>query len=138
MIDPLKDYPGYLLRRASVAAMADLARRLGTLDLRPSEATILLAIDANPHATLSDVGRLLGIASANMAPLVAGLEAAHLVERTRMDGRSQAMTLAPRGRRVTVRIKAIVAEHEATLLERIPVSARGAFLEALRAIWKGE
>lgn len=138
MIDPLRDYPGYLLRRASVAAMADLAGRLGSQGLRPSEATILLAIDANPRATMSDVGRLLGIASANMAPLIAGLEARHLVERTRVDGRSQAMTLAPRGRSVAIRIKAIVAEHEAHLLERIPVSARGAFLEVLRAIWKGE
>jgi len=48
--------------------------RLAALDLRPTEATVLLTIEANPNATLSGVGRLLEIASPNMAPLIARLE----------------------------------------------------------------
>lgn len=138
MIDPLKDYPGYLLRRASAVAMADLAKKLSSLDLRPTEATVLLTIDSNPNASLSDVGRLLEIASANMAPLIARLETKNLIEREPMDGRSHALTLAPRGRSMTNQIKKIVAEHEAALLEKIPASARSAFVKGLRAIWKGE
>ena len=70
MIDPLTNYPGYLLRRASAAAMANLAKRLKKLNLSPTEATILNVIDANPNANQSDIGRLLDIARANMAPLV--------------------------------------------------------------------
>lgn len=138
MIDPLKDYPGYLLRRASVAAMADLADRLAALDLRPTEATILLVIDANPNATLSDVGRLLRIASANMVPLIARLETRSLIDREPMDGRSQALVLAPLGRLLTREIKDVVADHEAALIERIPAHVRDDFLKALRSIWTGD
>ena len=138
MIDPFKDYPGYLLRRASAVTMAEFAKKLGALDLRPTEATVLLVIDSNPNASLSDIGRLLAIASANMAPLIAKLEAKNLIERAPIDGRSHALTLAPRGRSMTNQIKKIVAEHEAALLEKIPPSARSAFLKGLRAIWKGE
>jgi DNA-binding MarR family transcriptional regulator len=138
MLDPLQDYPGYLLRRASAVAMADLSRSLSALDLRPSEATVLLTIDTNPNATLSDIGRLLEIASANMAPLVARLEARNLIAREPMDGRSHALSLTPRGRTMTNQIRKIVAEHEAALLDKIPAPTRNAFLKSLRAIWKGE
>ena len=138
MIDPLTDYPGYQLRRASAAAMADLADRLSVLDLRPAEATVLLVIYANPGATLSEIGRLLRIASANMTPLIARLEARNLIEREPMDGRSQGLMLARLGRSLTLRVKAVVADHEAALIERIPVTARGELLRTLRAIWSGE
>jgi DNA-binding MarR family transcriptional regulator len=138
MIDPLMDYPGYQLRRASAAAMADLADRLSPLDLRPVEATVLLAIEVNPSATLSEIGRLLRIASANMTPLIARLEGRNLIKREPMDGRSQGLVLAPLGRSLTLQIKDVVADHEATLIARIPAAARGEFLRALRAIWTGE
>ena len=138
MIDPLTDYPGYQLRRASAAAMADLVDRLSVLDLRPAEATVLLVIDANPGATLSEIGRLLRIASANMTPLIARLEARNLIEREPMDGRSQGLMLAPLGRSLTRQVKAVVADHEAALIEKIPATTRDEFLRTLRAIWAGE
>ena len=37
-IDPLANYPGYLLRRVSVVSMSELAQRLKALQLRPAEA----------------------------------------------------------------------------------------------------
>lgn len=135
MIDPLKNYPGYLLRRASTAAMADLAKRLEALGLRPTEATVLQIIDANPDATQSDIGRLLEIASANMAPLVARLEGRDLIEREAVDGRSHGLALTAAGRALTIRVKKAVAEHEAALLDKIPAAQRSAFLKGLRAIW---
>ena len=138
MIDPFKENHGYLLRRASTTAMADLAKRLKTLDLRPTEATVLLTIDANLNPTLSEVGRLLEIASANMAPLIARLEGRDLIAREPMDGRSHALSLTPAGMETTERIKQIVASHEADLLNKIPPEARSAFLKGLRAIWKDE
>ena len=138
MVDPFKDNCGYLLRRASAVAMADLGKRLKDLDLRPTEATVLLAIDANPNATPSEVGRLLEIASANMAPLVARLEGRNLIEREPMDGRSHALSLSPDGVDITRRIKQIVAQQEAELLDKIPAAARSAFLKGLRAIWKAD
>ena len=138
MIDPLTDYPGYQLRRASAAAMADLADRLSLLDLRPAEATVLLVVEVNPSATLSEVGRLLQIASANMTPLIARLEGRNLIEREPMDGRSQGLVLAPLGQSLTLQVKDVVADHEAALIARVPVAMRDEFLGALRAIWAGE
>ncbi len=135
MIDPLMGYPGYLLRRASAAAMADLAGRLELLNLRPSEATVLQIIDANPGATQSDIGRLLDIASANMTPLASRLEDRNLIEREAVDGRSHRLALTAAGRALTARVKKAVAAHEAALLNRIPAAHRSAFLKGLRAIW---
>lgn len=139
LIDPLEALPGYALRRASAAAMTQLAGRLEAIRLRPAEATVLMVIEANPGVTQSDVGRLLDIASANMAPLVSRLHKRELVDRERVDGRSQGLRLTAAGRRLAVRIRKTVAEHEATLLTHVPVSQRStllAALRAIRAIWK--
>ena len=132
MIDPMKGYPGYLLRRVSAASMAALGRRLDALELRPSEATVLLVIESNPGARSSDIGRLLDIASANMTPLIARLVEQELLERQAVDGRSRGLSLTARGRALTARIHAIIDRHEEELLARIPARQREAFIAALR------
>ena len=134
-IDPLENYPGYSLRRASAASMARLARRFAAFDLRPAEATVLLVIDANPNITQSDIGRMLDIASANMAPLVSRLADRKLVERQPVNGRSHGLVLTSTGRSVTTRAKRAVTKHERELLSKIPASQRKAFLAALRTLW---
>jgi DNA-binding MarR family transcriptional regulator len=110
MIDPMSGYPGYLLRRASALAMARLAKRLKTLHLSPTDATVLSVIDANPNSKQSEIGRVLDIARANMAPL------------------SRA------GRALIPRIKSAFAQHEAALVKEIPASQRRAFVAGLRAL----
>ncbi|HTX05832.1 MAG TPA: MarR family transcriptional regulator [Steroidobacteraceae bacterium] len=137
IVDPLKDLPGYALRRASAAVMAGLADRLAVLDLRPSEASVLLVIDANPGLTQSQIGRLLDIARANMAPLTARLAARDLIVRESAGGRSHGLTLSDSGRRLTKKAQRIVAELEAELLQRIPRAERAAFLRALQAVFSG-
>ena len=132
--DPVKDLPGYALRRVSAAFMARLAERLARLDLRPAESTVLLVVAANPGVTQSEVGRLLGIASANMAPLVARLADRELIVREAVDGRSQGLTLSDAGRRMTQKARAIVDDLESDLLERIPAAERAAFLKILAAL----
>ena len=134
MIDPLNNYPGYLLRRASAVAMGNLAKRLKAMNLSPTEATVLTVIDANPNAGQSDIGRLLDIASANMAPLVSRLADRDLVERRPVDGRSHGLVLTGTGRRMTAKIKTIFAEHEADLLSRIPKAQRESFFAGLRGL----
>ncbi|MDE2050131.1 MAG: winged helix-turn-helix transcriptional regulator [Gammaproteobacteria bacterium] len=134
MHDPLEDLPGYALRRVSAAVMAKLAEGLSRLDLRPAESTVLLVIGANPGVTQSEVGRLLGIASANMAPLVARLADRGLIVREAVDGRSQGLTLSDGGRRITVKARSVVDELESDLLARIPAAERAAFLKVLFAL----
>ena len=134
MIDPLTNYPGYLLRRASALAMANLARRLKKLSLSPTEATILNVIDANPNANQSDIGRLLDIARANMAPLVSRLAGRNLIERQPVDKRSHGLVLTRSGRTLMAKTKRIFAEHETALLSRIPEAQREAFFSGVRAL----
>jgi len=55
--------------------MQKLARVLAPLDLRPSEASVLLVTEANPNLTQSDIGRMLELAGANMARHEEGLMA---------------------------------------------------------------
>jgi DNA-binding MarR family transcriptional regulator len=137
IVDPLTDLPGYALRRASAAVMAKLAKRLAALGLRPSEATVLLVIDSNPGVTQSQIGRLLDIARANMAPLTARLAARDLIVRQSAGGRSHGLTLSASGRRLTGKAQRIVAQLEAELMERIPTAQRAAFLRTLKALFTG-
>lgn len=136
--DPLKDLPGYALRRVSAAIMAQLAARLSRLDLRPTEATVLLVIGANPGVIQSEVGRLLGIASANMAPLVARLTDRGLIVREAVDGRSQGLTLSEAGRRITHKGKSIMDDLESDLLARIPAAERAVFLKVLAGLARNQ
>lgn len=137
-VDPLRDFPGYALRRASVATMQTLARRLTELGLRPTDASVLLVIEANPNITQSEIGRMLDIAGANMAPLIARLEKRELVEREPVDGRSHGLTLSKTGRTLSLRARKVIKLHEEELLAKIPVSRRPDFLAALHALWDGE
>lgn len=134
-IDPLENYPGYSLRRASAASMAKLARRFSALELRPTEASVLMAIDANPNITQSEIGRMLDIASANMAPLVSRLADRGLLEREPVDGRSHGLTLTAQGAKIAGNVKQAVADHEGELLAKVPAGQRETFLAILRTLW---
>ena len=136
--DPLIILPGYALRRISAAFMQRFATRLAGLDLRPAEASVLLVIGANAGATQSEIGRLLGIASANMAPLAARLVKRDLIVRHAVDGRSQGLTLSGPGRRIGQKVRKVVEELEADLLARIPEADRTAFLRVLGILTRCE
>lgn len=137
-VDPLKNFLGYALRRASAASMAKLSRELSSVKLRPSEATVLLVIESNPEITQSEIGQALDIAGANMAPLVGRLAEREVIERRPVDGRSQGLRLTDSGRALAQRAKRIMQTHEDELLGKIPRSQRALFLECLRALWSGE
>lgn len=132
--DPVKTLPGYALRRVSATVMARLAVRLERFQLRPAEATVLLVIGANPGVKQSQIGRLLDIASANMAPLTARLVDRGLIIRQAVDGRSQGLRLSEAGRRMAHKARTTMEEVEADLLARIPEDDREGFLRGLVAL----
>jgi DNA-binding MarR family transcriptional regulator len=96
--DPLARFPGYVLRRASTAAVAELNERLAPLDLRHADVALLLLIDSCPDMTQSDAGRVLDIQRANMVPFVGRLRRRRLIETRKVDGRSRALGLSREGR----------------------------------------
>lgn len=135
MNDPLHTLPGYSLRRAANAMMAELARRLATLELRQTEATILMLVDSNPGVTASALGRTLDIKRANMVPLLKRLDDAGLIERAPIDGKSQGLHLTKDGKARLAQVLAIIQQFEAELLERVPEEHRAHLLPALNSLW---
>lgn len=135
MRDPLLKYPGYILRRASTAAMAEFASRIVVLGLRTSEATILQIVAENPGISQSALGRMLDIQRANMTPIAARLEARGLVRRLPSDGRSLGLELTPEGQQLAEKARAIIDTFETDLTNRIPVEHRAHLMPALLALW---
>jgi DNA-binding MarR family transcriptional regulator len=136
--DPFESLLGYHLRRASVAVMADLTAALAPLALTPAEASVLFVIGAGRGVTQAEIGRALGIARANMAPLMARFLASGLVGREAVDGRSQALTLTRGGRDLHDQARAAVEAHETRIFSRFSATERAAMLQKLRALWNSE
>jgi len=95
---PLLGLTGYVLRRASTAALSELSQRLAPLDLRPIDATLLMLVDAVPEVSHSEVAETLGLRRPNLVPLVAALGKRGLLERKRLDFRSEGLVLTESGR----------------------------------------
>jgi DNA-binding MarR family transcriptional regulator len=133
-IDPLTPLPGYLLRRAANAMMAELATCLAPLDLRISDATVLLLIADRRDMTSSEIGKVLDIQRANMVPLLYRLETAGLILREPIDRKSQAIVLTDAGLARLADVRRITNIFEQGLVARIPVEHRPHFVPALQAL----
>jgi len=134
LVEPLSSLPGYLLRRAANAMMAELAIRLAALDLRISEATVLLLLDGRTDLTSANIGKILDIQRANMVPLLARLEGAGLIRREPLDRKSLAILLTDEGRSCRAQVDAITQQFEDDLLARIPPDHRPHLVPALQAL----
>lgn len=132
--DPLGELPGYALRRAAQAMMAELGDRLAPLDLRISDASALLLVGARRDMTSSEIGKVLDIQRANMVPLLNRLEGAGLIRREPIDRKSQAIVLTDAGLARLDQVRALTARFEDDLLARIPATHRPHFLPALQAL----
>lgn len=137
MQDPLTSLPGYLLRRASTASLAELNQKLAVLKLRHSDASLLLLIGSNPGITQSEAGRILDIQRANMVPFIARLEAQGLVRRQQVDGRSQGLSLTSMGEDVMLRARGLIEEYERQLLNKVPSDMRPFVVPILLSLWNG-
>jgi len=135
--DPLSHLSGYLLRRASSAALAGLNGRLEPLGLRHADVAMLMLIESRAGVTQSEAGRVLDIQRANMVAFVARLESRDLIRRRQVDGRSQALELTAAGRMLLKRARRVVSEHEAALLSKVPERLRPMVLPVLTALWQG-
>ena len=136
MEDPLARLPGYSLRRAANAMIAELASRLAPLGMRVAEASVLMVIGARPNVTASQIGRILDIQRANMVPVLNRLEAGGLIARVPLNRKSQAIVLTEAGRDRLEQVNAISREFEEGLMARIPEAHRDHLLPALDALWR--
>ncbi|WJS98652.1 MarR family winged helix-turn-helix transcriptional regulator [Novosphingobium humi] len=136
MNDPLANLPGYVLRRASSAALAGLNRRLSALSLRHVDASLLMLLNGQPGITQSEAGRVLDIQRANMVPIVGRLEARGLIDRQRVDGRSQGLYLSAEGEALHTQVMGVIDAYEQTLMEGVPAPLRKQAMAVLHAFWQ--
>jgi DNA-binding MarR family transcriptional regulator len=132
--DPLAALPGYVLRRAANAMMAELAERLAAIELRISDASVLMLVAARNDMTSSEIGKALDIQRANMVPLLNRLEGAGLIARKPIDRKSQAIILSDHGTAQLAEVRAITTKFETDLLAKIPNQHRPHFVPALQAL----
>jgi DNA-binding MarR family transcriptional regulator len=135
MKDQLGTLLGYQLSRAAAASLARLNRALKSLQLRHIDASILLSIDGNPNVTPTQMCGTLGIARANMVPLIARLEARGVIERARLNGRSFGLCLTDQGRVLVQTARVIIAEHEAWLSQGLGTDPTEPQRNKLQRLW---
>ncbi len=136
MLAPLDQLPGFALRRAAHVMMGDLSARIATVDMRLSDATVLLLVTNRQDMTSSDIGKVLDIKRANMVPLLNRLEQAGLIVRKPIDRKSIAIVLTPQGLAKLAEIQRVTAAFEADLIKRIPAEHRDHLMPALVALWR--
>lgn len=134
--DPLAELPGYALRRAANAMMGELSGRLAEVDMRLTDASVLMLVGERRDVTASRIGRTLDIQRANMVPLLNRIEAAGLIERVPIDRKSLAIVLTAAGRDMLAKVAAITGAFEKELLARVPEAHRAHLVPALNALWR--
>jgi len=138
--DALDAQIGYNLKRASAFALNDFAVELTDAGLRPVTYGMLALIDERPGIRAAELCRMLGMKSANMAPLLAELEERGLVERDdhAEDKRVRVLTLTPTARQAMPGWRRQVRRHEDRFLQRLTKKERATLLRLLRLIWADE
>jgi DNA-binding MarR family transcriptional regulator len=138
--DALDAQIGYNLRRASALALNDFAVEMAQAALRPVTYAMLALIDERPGIRAAELCRLLGMKSANIAPLLAELEERGLIERDdhAEDRRVQELSLTEAARDAMPAWRRQVRRHEDRFLHRLTSKERATLLRLLRLIWVDE
>lgn len=131
--DVLTRHLGYLVRRAQLWIFQDFIRTLATVDVRPAQYSVLVVIGANPGLPQIALAQALGIERARLVRLLDELQHRGLIERqsSASDRRSHALHLTKAGRRLLVKLKALAAEHEAHLAEKLGPERHGELVRHL-------
>ena len=131
---------GYNLRRASVVMLNDFEVEFAEVPLRPTTFAMLATVDEAPGISSAELGRLLGIKSANMAPLIAELDNRGLIERRghAEDKRVQILFLTAEARKAMPKWRRQALRHEERVLLDLTSKERATLLRLLRRVWSAD
>jgi DNA-binding MarR family transcriptional regulator len=134
-LDALAGHAGYAVRRFQIWIFQDFIRTLATVDIRPTQYSVMTVVGANPGLSQMAVAKRLGIERARLVHLLDSLEHRDLVSRvpSATDRRSHALHLTPRGRAQLTQFKRLAAEHERHVAEKIGKDNREQLLQILSA-----
>ena len=132
----LETQVGFLLRLAQVAVFKDLITELKPYDLRPTDFSVLLVIEATPGLKQQEIGDALRIQRPNVVNILDQLQARGLVLRGAVPGdrRSYALTLTPEGRALLIKAKAAHARHDRKLSGVLAGLDKSVLIDALERI----
>ncbi len=132
----LNGLAGYRLRQVSNVFMSEFAAAMSGTGMRPVQVSIISVIDENPGIRQGEIGRALGVARANMAPLMAELESMKLLERIpdEADRRAVSVFLTREGQAMLKNCKARIIAQERRTLERLTEGERKTLLRLLNKI----
>ena len=128
--------PAFLLAQVGGHASAMFAERLSTLDLTPSQAGILRAIDASEGLSQQALCHVLRVVPSRLVALVDDLEGRGLVERrdNPEDRRIYALYLTDKGREALKTIGRLAREHQDALCAALTGEERDQLAALLRRI----
>ncbi|ADG10823.1 transcriptional regulator, MarR family [Caulobacter segnis ATCC 21756] len=112
---------GFVLRLAQVAVFKDLLAALKPFDLRVTDLSVLLVIEATPGLQQRAIGDMLRIQRPNLVIILDQLQARGLVRRDPVPGdrRSYALSITPEGAALLRGAKAAHAAHDRKVLEAL-------------------
>ncbi len=134
----LRSLCGYNLSRSASRMTADFMRALDGTSMRPVLVSILSVVEENTGIHQGEIGQVLGIARANMAPLVNELEAKKLLVRKPdpADRRAFVIELTHKGHALLDDCKSRIRVHEEKMLASLSDSERKTLINILGKIKK--
>ncbi len=132
--------PIHLLRRAQQRALEIFNREVGASGLTPRQFVVLLAVQENEGLTQTDLVNRTRIDRSTLADMISRLIKREMLgrRRTERDQRANAVTITAGGRKALKTALARIARAEEKLLETVPETRRGAFLDSLGIIAKAD
>ncbi len=130
----------FLLVQLGFQAGRQFGERLAPLGLEQRQAGMLIRLAANEGKSQQAIAALLGINATQMVFLVDELERLGLVERRRnpADRRSHALYLTGPGQAMLARVRAVTADHEASITAGLTGEERDQLLTLLGRIAAGQ
>jgi len=127
---------GFLLRLAQVAVFKDLLAALKAFDLRVTDLSVLLVIEATPGLQQRAIGEVLRIQRPNLVTIIDQLEARGLVRRGAVptDRRAYALSLTSEGEALLRQAKIAHAQHDRKVLDALGDLDKARMLAALERI----
>lgn len=130
----LNERLGYFIRRLQVWVFQDFIRRLASLDISPAQFSVLVVISANRGLSQSELAATLNIERARLVRLLHLLERRGFTQRlpSAADRRRHALQLTRAGQKVLARAKALAAQHENALKQKLGAARYELLLATLR------
>ena len=130
---------GFNLRMLDVRMMRTVSEQLARIGLSPASATVLQVLDSNPDLSLGRLADALLVQRPNMTKLVNRLVAKRLVRRDAAlgDRRQVALGLTEAGRKLAVKARGVLRDHDEASLAILKPAERRQFLHFVTRMLAG-